>query len=108
MQSQSTLGGTYRSRDEFRSKTWERLAPIMDAATPMRQRVVNVIGGGNDDEWSVVELANEGKTKIGDAYNQTYAWCCRWAKVEGEWRIVQVRAYLDSGLVDRVIAANEK
>lgn len=107
VQSHSTLGGTYHSTQEFRSKTFARLAPIMDDATPMRQRVTNIIGGG-DDEWCTVEMVNETRTKSGDAYNQRYAWCCRWAEQGGEWKIVQVRAYLDTGLVDRVIAANEK
>lgn len=74
----------------------------------MSQVVTNVIGGGEGEEWCTVEMVNEGKTRSEDRYDQTYAWCCRWALQEGEWRIVQVRAYLDTGLVDRVVAANEK
>jgi ketosteroid isomerase-like protein len=80
----------------------------MDPLAPMKQVVTNIIGGGESEDWCVVEMVNEGRTKSGERYDQTYAWCCRWEQRDGEWRIVQVRAYLDSGLVDRVVAAGEK
>lgn len=105
VQSHSTLGGTYHTAASFRRQTFARLATIMDPSTPMRQLVTNIIGGGEGEDWCTVEMVNEGRTKTGERYDQTYAWCCRWEECAGEWRIVQVRAYLDSGLVDRVVAA---
>lgn len=102
--SQSNLGGTYNSVSDFRKKTLGRLQPIMDSSTPIRFRIQNIIGGGPDEDWCTVEMKNEGMTKTGARYDQTYAWCVRWSKnASGEDRIVQVRAYLDTGLVDRVI-----
>ncbi|KAK3067419.1 hypothetical protein LTS18_001130, partial [Coniosporium uncinatum] len=86
------------------TKTFGRLNPIMDDSTPMRIKILNVIGGGPDDEWATVELRNEGKTKNGMEYNQTYCWCTRWNQ---EGKIVQVRAYLDTALVRDVIEGNE-
>lgn len=102
--SQSVLGGTYHSAAEFRSKTFSRLGKIMDPATPMKLKVHNIIGGGAGEEWCTVEMKNEGKSKSGMDYNQTYGWCVKWNE---EGKIVQVRAYLDSALLRDVIEANE-
>jgi ketosteroid isomerase-like protein len=102
--SQSVLGGTYHSVEEFQSKTMARLGLIMDPSTPLRIKVHNIIGGGPDEEWCTMEMRNEGKTKSGMDYNQTYSWCVRW---NDEGKIVQVRAYLDSALMRDVIEANE-
>lgn len=70
--------------------------------SPLRLHVVNIIGGGSE-EWAVVELKNVGKTNKGMDYNQTYCWCTRWKPLseDDQGKIVQVRAYLDTGLVDR-------
>ena len=103
--SQSTLGGTYHSKSAFREKTMGRLAPLLDQSTPMRITPHNVIGGGDSDEWCTVEMKNEGKANNGMRYDQTYAWCVRWK--QNEELIVQVRAYLDTGLVDRLVQSNE-
>jgi len=105
----SVLGGTYNTAQSFRDATLARLAPIMDPATPLRMNVRNIIGGGEGEEWCTVEMENEGLCKNGMSYGQRYAWCVRWAKEEGkEWRIVQVRAYLDSALLREVVLENEK
>ncbi|KAF5346971.1 hypothetical protein D9758_010120 [Tetrapyrgos nigripes] len=77
----------------------------MDPSTPMNFKAHDIIGGGPDEEWCTVEMKNEGKARNGMRYDQTYAWCVRWAK--DEERIVQVRAYVDSGLVDRIVEGNE-
>ena len=103
--SQSTLGGTYTSKRKFREKTMGRLGVLLDKSTPMRLMPHNVIGGGALEDWCTVEMKNESQAKDGSRYDQTYAWCVRWAK--NEEKIVQVRAYLDTGLVDRLVQNNE-
>jgi ketosteroid isomerase-like protein len=102
--SQSVLGGTYHSAAEFQAKTLGKLGPFMDASTPIRMKVHNIIGGGPNEEWCTVEMRNESKTKSGMDYNQTYGWCVRWSE---EGKIVQVRAYLDTALLKDVFEANE-
>lgn len=103
MQSKTILGGTYTSRDEFRAATFGRLTKIMDPAHPVHPRVHNVVGGG-DEEWAVVEMTNASKTVTGMAYNNTFCWVTRW-NTEGQ--IVQVRAYLDTALVDSIVHGSE-
>jgi ketosteroid isomerase-like protein len=102
---QSTLGGMYKSLSDFRKNTVERLSLILDVSTPLKMVPHNIIGAGSDKEWTTVGMKMTGKAKNGMGYDQTYAWCVRWAKNED--RILQVRAYLDTALVDRLIESNE-
>lgn len=104
MQSQSVLGGTYTSLDDFRTKTFGRLTKIMDPAHPVQPKVRNIVGGGPDDEWAFVEMTNESRTKTGLPYNNTFAWATRW---NTEGKIVQVRAYLDTALVRDIVDGTE-
>lgn len=103
VQSKTILGGTYRSRDEFRAKTFGRLGRIMDPEHPVHPVVHNVVGGG-DDEWAMVEMTNTSKTKTGLDYNNTFCWATRWNE---EGKIVQVRAYLDTALVQHIVDGTE-
>jgi uncharacterized protein len=75
----------------------------MDPAYPVCPRVVHITGGG-DEEWAVVEMANTSKTKTGMDYNNTFCWATRWNE---EGKIVQVRAYLDTALVDSIVHGSE-
>lgn len=104
VQSKSILGGTYTSRDDFRTKTFGRLGKIMDPARPVWPKVHNIVGGGPDEEWAVVEMTNESSTKTGLEYNNTFAWATRW---DTEGKIVQVRAYLDTALVRDIVEGTE-
>lgn len=58
----------------------------MDPAHPVRPRVHNIVGGG-DDEWAAVEMTNTSKTVTGMDYNNTFCWVTRW---NPEGKIVQV------------------
>ncbi|KAF1992464.1 hypothetical protein K402DRAFT_320509, partial [Aulographum hederae CBS 113979] len=107
MSQTGALGGTYHSAADFREKTIVKLGSIMDPDTPLRMKLHNIIGGSGTDEWTTIEMQNEGKTKNGMEYNQKYAWCVRWSPLP-EGKIVQVRAYLDSKLLDDVITADEE
>jgi uncharacterized protein len=92
------LSGNYTSKSEFVAKTFQRLGKLMDG--PMKLAVVNVIVDGN---MAAVELKANAKAKSGSDFANEYCWVCRF---ENE-KIVQVRAYLDSALVKRVIEENE-
>jgi ketosteroid isomerase-like protein len=69
----------------------------------MKLRVKNIIGG-ETEEWAVIEMeAVEGtKCKNGMVYDQKYSWSTRWRN----GMIVEVRAYLDGGLLDRALVGN--
>lgn len=103
VQSKTILGGTYNNRDEFRTKTFGRLGKIMDPEHPVHPKVHNIVGGG-DDEWAMVEMTNTSKTKTGLDYNNTFCWATRW---NTEGKIVQVRAYLDTALVQHIVDGTE-
>ncbi|KAI7498870.1 hypothetical protein KC357_g22 [Hortaea werneckii] len=73
---------------------------------PLALKVVNVVGGGGssrDQDWAVVELEANAVCKNGMPYPQRYAWVMRF-DVNGI--IVQVRAYLDSALVQKAVDSN--
>lgn len=76
----------------------------MDPEHPVWPKVQNIVGGGPDEEWAVVEMTNESKTKTGLDYNNTFAWATRW---NTEGKIVQVRAYLDTALVRDIVDGTE-
>lgn len=57
-----------------------------------------------------MELRTTSQTRGGTAYDQTYAWCTRWKplKEDKDGKIVQVHAYLDSALVDKILDEDKK
>jgi ketosteroid isomerase-like protein len=92
------LSGHYTSKSEFVPKTFQRLGKLM--ANGMKLEVVQVM---TDGDWAAVELKANATAKNGIDFANEYCWVCRF---EGD-KIVQVRAYLDSALVKRVIDENE-
>ncbi|KAJ9627705.1 hypothetical protein H2203_002917 [Taxawa tesnikishii (nom. ined.)] len=85
-------------------KDWKEgaLDPINSALKePLQLRVRNVIGG--DREWAVVELTADSTCKNGMQYPQRYAWVMRF---DENGIIVQVRAYLDTQLVQKAMDGN--
>ncbi|RMY55606.1 hypothetical protein D0863_13260 [Hortaea werneckii] len=70
---------------------------------PLALKVVNVVGGGRDQDWALVELEANAVCKNGMPYPQRYAWVMRF---DERGIIVQVRAYLDSALVQKAVDSN--
>ncbi|KAI7365268.1 hypothetical protein KC354_g5008 [Hortaea werneckii] len=97
---------------------------------PLSLQVINVVGGGGDQEWALVELKADAVCKngkctvhlydtiageggrgetdeelqmVGMPYPQRYAWVMRF---DENGTIVQVRAYLDSALVQKAVDSN--
>ncbi|GAB7350926.1 hypothetical protein MBLNU459_g1437t1 [Dothideomycetes sp. NU459] len=84
---------------------WKRgaLGPINAVLRePLQLQVRNIVGGGTE-EWAVVELFANGICKNGMEYPQQYSWVMRF---DNKGTIVQVRAYLDSALVQKAIDQN--
>lgn len=92
------LAGRYTSRDEFRQATFERLTPCLE--DPIRLSLVNVLVDGDD---AAVELRAISKARSGWQFDNRYCWVVSFK----DGVIVQVRAYLDSAMVAKLISENE-
>ena len=91
------LAGRYRSRADFVRGTFARLAQALGQGA--RLVVTHVLVSG---DWAVVELEAHAVAKSGLKFDNKYCWVMRFAQE----KVVQVRAYLDSALVQRVIDEN--
>ena len=88
------LAGRYTSKQDFRAHTFDRLNKILPGGVKLRVEKVLT-----DGDWAAVELRSDATAKTGMRFDNRYCWVIRF---EGE-TIVEVRAYLDSALVQRLI-----
>jgi len=93
------LAGRYLSKADFHVHTFARLNKILPGGTQLC-----VQGVLTDGDWAVVELRSHAIAKSGMRFDNRYCWVIRF---EDEM-IVEVRAYLDSALVQKLIDENEK
>lgn len=91
------LAGRYRSKAEFREATFARLAQVLPEGAQLRVTHLLVCG-----DWAVVELRSDATARNGLRFDNRYCWVCRFS----EGRIIEVRAYLDSALVQRLFDEN--
>jgi uncharacterized protein len=92
------LAGHYKSKQEFQSHTFERLNRILPSGPELH--VEHVL---TDRDWAVVEMRSNAVARNGMRFDNRYCWVLRFA----DEKIVEVRAYLDSALVQRLIDENE-
>ncbi len=92
------LAGTYETKKDFIQHTFQRLNNVLRDGVILK--VKNIIVQDNN---AVVELESESTAKNGMLFNNTYCWVCRFDND----LIIEVRAYVDSALVERVIQENE-
>ena len=92
------LAGTYTGRQEFTDHTFRRLDRVLKDG--VRLRVTGVLVSRTT---AVVELEALSTANNGLPFHNQYCWICRF---DGG-KIVEVRAYLDSALVQKVIDENE-
>ena len=92
------LSGHYHSKTEFTKATFARLGKVMEG--PMKLQLQSVLVEG---DVAAVELKADATAKNGLPFKNEYCWVCRF---EGD-KIVEVRAYLDSALVKKVLEQNE-
>lgn len=88
------LAGRYTSKQDFRAHTFDRLNKILPGGVQLH--VENVL---IDQDWAAVELRSYATAKTGMRFDNRYCWVIRF---KGE-TIVEVRAYLDSALVQKLI-----
>jgi hypothetical protein len=92
------LAGRYLSKRDFQAHTFARLDKLLPGGTQLHVQSVLV-----DGDWAVVELRSHATARNGMRFDNRYCWLTRF---DGE-TIVEVRAYLDSALVQRLIDENE-
>ena len=93
------LAGTYHTKDDFLAHTFARLNKLLKEGVILR--VTNLLVGG---DTAVVELQSLSTALNGKPFNNTYCWIVRFSN----GTIVEVRAYLDSALVQQLIDENER
>ena len=91
------LAGRYRSRAAFVQGTFARLGAALQSGAHLR--ATNILVSG---DWAVVELEANAVARNGMPFDNRYCWLTRFAG----GKIVEVRAYLDSALVQRVLDQN--
>ncbi len=92
------LAGTYRTKADFLAHTFARLGKILEEGVVLRVTDVLV-----DGESAAVEMESLSTALDGKPFDNRYCWIVRFS----EGTIVEVRAYLDSALVRRLIDENE-
>ncbi len=92
------LAGHYTSKSELIARTFARIERIMKGGIVLK--VNHVIVSGDE---AAVEMESLSVARNGRPFNNTYCWVVRF--LEGE--IVEVRAYVDSAMVQLVLDENE-
>lgn len=92
------LAGTYHTKKDFVKGTFERLNRVLKDGVVLKVNHILV-----KDSTAVVEMENLSTALNGKPFNNTYAWIVRFENKE----IVEVRAYVDSALVQRVLDENK-
>ena len=92
------LAGAYHSKEDFLSHTFRRLNKILKDGV-----ILKVKGTILQGDKAVVEMESLSTARNGKPFNNTYCWVLRFE----EDIIVEVKAYVDSALVQRLIDENE-
>ena len=92
------LAGTYHTKADFLAHTFARLDKILKEGVVLR--VTNVLVDGDS---AAVEMESLSTALDGKPFDNRYCWIVRFS----EGTIVEVKAYLDSALVKRLIDENE-
>ncbi len=93
------LAGEYLSKEDFLAHTFHRLNKLLRNGVILN--VQNIIVQG---DMAAVEMVSTSIANNGMNFNNQYCWIVRFKND----KIVEVRAYLDSALVQKLIDENEK
>ena len=92
------LAGTYHTKADFVAHTFARLNKILKEGVVLR--VTNILVAGDS---AAVEMESLSTALDGKPFDNRYCWIVHFS----DGTIVEVRAYLDSALVQRLIDENE-
>ena len=93
------LAGTYHTKADFLAHTFARLNKLLKEGVVLR--VINLLVDG---DTAAVEMESLSTALNGKPFHNTYCWVARFSN----GTIVEVRAYLDSALVQQLIDENER
>jgi uncharacterized protein len=93
------LAGTYHTKADFLAHTFTRLNKLLKEGVVLR--VSNVLVDG---DTAAVELESLSTALNGKPFDNRYCWVARFSN----GNIAEVRAYLDSALVQQLIDENER
>jgi ketosteroid isomerase-like protein len=92
------MAGTYHTRADFLAHTFARLDKILKEGVVLRVTKILV-----DGDSAAVEMESLSTALNGKPFDNRYCWIVHFS----EGTIVEVRAHLDSALVQRLIDENE-
>lgn len=92
------LAGSYHNKQDFISHTFERLNRILNDGVVLKTSNILV-----SEDTAVLEMESLSTALNGMPFNNTYCWIVKFRNN----MIVEVRAYVDSALVQKVIEENE-
>jgi ketosteroid isomerase-like protein len=92
------LAGTYHTKADFLAHTFARLDKILKEGVVLRVTDILV-----DGDSAAVEMESLSTALNGKPFDNRYCWIVHFS----DGTIVEVRAYLDSSLVQRLIDENE-
>ncbi len=92
------LAGVYHGKHDFQSHTFERLGKLLKDGVMLE--TTNLL---LDGDTAAVEMKSLSTAKNGVPFHNTYCWIVRFR----DGMIVEVRAYLDSALVQKLVEENE-
>jgi ketosteroid isomerase-like protein len=92
------LAGTYHTKADFLAHTFGRLNKILKEGVVLR--VINILVDGDS---AAVEMESLSTALDEKPFDNRYCWIVHFS----DGTIVEVRAYLDSALVQRLIDENE-
>ncbi|MFG2794663.1 nuclear transport factor 2 family protein [Streptomyces sp. NPDC048419] len=92
------LGGRYRTKTEFIEATFTRLDRVLQGGVQLKVERMYI-----DGDTAIAELLSTSTSLEGAPFANRYCWVCRF---DGD-TIVEVRAYLDSSMVDYTVLRNE-
>ena len=92
------LAGRFHSKKDFIEATFSRLEGVLRGGVKLEVQHLYV-----DGDTTIAELLSTSVTNEGAPFANRYCWVCRFDRDT----IVEVRAYLDSLMVDYTILRNE-
>ena len=92
------LAGTYKTKKDFIINTFQRLNRVLKEGVILKVNNMLV-----NDNTAVVEMESLSTAINGKPFNNTYCWIVNFEN----GIIINVRAYVDSALVKRVLDENE-
>ena len=93
------LAGRYRNWRDFYESTFLRLNRVLKGGAQLQIRDIFIAG-----DVAIVELFTNSEANNGKPFQNEYCWVCRF---NTPGLIIQVRAYLDTALVQRTLDENE-